>query len=207
MKISFAITVCNELTEIKKLLPFLLENKRVEDEIVILFDEKNGNEDVLKFLLDYNKLPNVQTYRGFSFNNDFAEWKNKLNSYCNGDYIFQLDADEMISDYLVKNVYEIVELNPEVDLFYVPRKNTVDGITEDHINKWRWRVNELGWINFPDFQGRIYKKGLQWFGKVHERITSGRMYSLLTTDDEIYFIYHHKTIEKQERQNNYYNTL
>jgi len=71
MKISFAITVCNELTEIKKLLPFLLENKRVEDEIVILFDEKNGNEDVLKFLLDYNKLPNVQTYRGFSFNNDF----------------------------------------------------------------------------------------------------------------------------------------
>jgi hypothetical protein len=207
MKISFAITVCNELTEIKKLLPFLLENKRVEDEIVILFDEKNGNEDVLKFLLDYNKLPNVQTYRGFSFNNDFAEWKNKLNSYCNGDYIFQLDADEMISDYLVKNVYEIVELNPEVDLFYVPRKNTVDGITEDHINKWRWRVNELGWINFPDFQGRIYKKGLQWFGKVHERITSGRMYSLLPTDDEIYFIYHHKTIEKQERQNNYYNTL
>ena len=32
MKISFAITVCNELQEIKKLLPFILENKRIDDE-------------------------------------------------------------------------------------------------------------------------------------------------------------------------------
>jgi hypothetical protein len=207
MKISFAITVCNEFTEIKKLLPFLLENKRVDDEIVILFDEKNGSDNVLDFLLPYNKLPNIQTWRGVDFNNDFAEWKNKLNSYCSGDYIFQLDADEMIGEFMVQNVHLIIELNPEIDLFYVPRKNLVDGITEEHVNKWNWRVNEYGWINFPDYQGRIYKKGLQWFGKVHERITSGRMYSLLPTDEEQYFITHHKTIERQEKQNSYYNTL
>ena len=207
MKISFAITVCNEFTEIKKLLPFLLENKRIEDEVVILYDEKNGSEEVLEFLLPYNKLPGIQTWRGVDFNNDFAEWKNKLNSYCTGDYIFQIDADEMISEYMIKNVHEIVELNNEVDLFYVPRKNLVDGITQEHITKWRWRVDGEGLINFPDYQGRIYKKGLQWFGKVHERITSGRMYSLLPIDDENYFILHHKTIERQEKQNNYYNTL
>ncbi len=207
MKISFAITVCNEFTEIKRLLPFLLENKRIEDEVVILFDEKNGSDNVLDFLLPYNKLPNIQTWRGVDFNNDFAEWKNKLNSYCGRDYIFQLDADEMISEYMVKNIHEIIELNPEVDLFYVPRKNLVDGITEEHVNKWKWRVNESGWINFPDYQGRIYKKGLKWFGKVHERITSGRMYSLLPTDEEQYFITHHKTIERQEKQNEFYNRL
>ena len=133
MKISFAITVCNELEEIKRLIPFLLENKRVEDEIVILYDEKNGNSEVIEFLLPYNKLPNVQTWRGFGFEGNFANWKNKLNSYCTGDYIYQIDADEMISEYMVKHHVDILEMNTDIDLIYVPRINTVDGLTDDDI--------------------------------------------------------------------------
>ena len=118
-KISFAITVCNELDEIKRLVPFLLEHKRIEDEVVILFDETNGSKEVLDFLLPYNLKPNIQTWRSLDFKNNFADWKNILNSYCTGDYIFQLDADEMISEYLVENIWEIVLLNQEVDLFYL----------------------------------------------------------------------------------------
>ena len=207
MKISFAITVCNELEEIKKLVPFLLENKRIQDEIVILYDNKNGDPEVLEFLLPFNKLPNVQTWRGLDWDNNFADWKNKLNDYCTGDYIFQLDADEMIEDDFVKSVSEIVELNPEVDLFYLPRVNTVNGITEEHIKKWQWRVDENNRINFPDYQGRIYRKGLMWNNKVHEKIVGAKIYSILPIDDSSYFLHHHKTITKQEKQNNFYNTI
>ncbi len=197
MKISFAITVCNEYEEIKQLVPFLIENKRVNDEIVILFDNKNGDERVLNYLLEFNKLPNVQTWRGLDFNNDFSEWKNKLNEYCTGDYIFQLDADELISEYMVKNLHEIIEANDEIDLFYVPRINTVKGITEEHIKKWRWNVDADGRVNFPDYQGRIYKSKLKWGGKVHERIVGAKFYSLS----------HHKTISRQEKQNDYYENI
>ena len=207
MKISFAITVCNELEEIKKLIPFLLENKRIQDEIVILYDNKNGDPEVLEFLLPFNKLPNVQTWRGLDWDNNFADWKNKLNDYCTGDYIFQLDADEMIEDDFVKSVSEIVALNPEVDLFYLPRVNTVNGITEEHIKKWQWRVDENNRINFPDYQGRIYRKGLMWNNKVHEKIVGAKIYSILPIDDSSYFLHHHKTITKQEKQNNFYNTI
>jgi hypothetical protein len=207
MKISFAITVCNELEEIKKLVPFLLENKRVQDEIVILYDNKNGNPEVFEFLLPFNKLPNVQTLRGLDWNNNFADWKNKLNDYCTGDYIFQLDSDEMIEIDFVKSVSEIVELNPEVDVYYLPRVNTVSGLTKDHIQKWGWNVNEKGWVNFPDYQGRVYKKNLSWSGKVHERIVGAKIYSLLPINESTYFISHHKTITKQEKQNNFYNTI
>ena len=207
MKISFAITVSKELDEIKQLVPFLLKNKRPQDEIVILFDQKNGDQDVLDFLLPYNKLPNVQTWRGLDFDYNFADWKNKLNSYCVGDYIFQLDADEMISEYMVKNVNEIISMNEEVELFFLPRINTVDGITQDHIDKWSWRVDDLGRINFPDFQGRIYKKGMEWQGRVHERIVGVKYYSLLPSDEESYCIKHYKNITKQEQQNNLYSSL
>ncbi len=130
MKISYGITVCNELEEIKRLVPLLIENKRIEDEIIILFDDKNGSQEVLDFLLPFNKLPNVQTWRGLVFVNDFAIWKNKLNGYCSGDYIFQLDADELITKELILNLPEVIESNPEVDLFVFPRINTVKGITD-----------------------------------------------------------------------------
>lgn len=204
--VSFAITVCNELVEIKRLVPFLLKHKRAQDEIVVLYDEKNGNKEVLEFLLPYNKLPNVQTWRCFDWNNNFADWKNILNGYCTGDYIYQLDGDEMISEYMVQNIHTILEMNKDVDLIFVPRINTVQGITEEHIQKWGWMVNEKGHINFPDAQGRIYRKGMSWYGKVHERIIGGQKFSSLPGDEE-YCIQHHKTIERQEKQNNFYNSI
>lgn len=207
MKISFAITVCDEFEEIKRLLPFLLANKRIEDEIVILFDEKHGSKEVLDFLLPYNVRPGVQTWRNIGFNNNFAEWKNKLNSHCTGDYIYQLDADEMISEYVVKNLHEIISLNPEIDLYFVPRINTVDGITEEHIKEWKWKVNENGWINFPDYQGRIYRQKMSWHGKVHEKIIGGKRFSILPIDEEEYCIQHHKHIDRQVKQNNFYKTI
>ena len=206
MKISFAITVCNELEEIKRLVPFLFEHKRKEDEIVILYDEKNGNPEILDFLLPYNKFPHVQTWRGFDFEGNFANWKNKLNDYCQGDYIYQIDADEIISEYMVKNINQMLEMNPDVDLIFVPRINTVDGLTQEHINKWGWRVNDKRWVNFPDAQGRIFRKGMSWYGKVHERVIGGQKFSSLPLDGE-YCIQHHKTISRQEKQNNYYSTL
>lgn len=207
MKISFAITVCNEIEEIKRLVPFLLKNKRPKDEIVILYDQKNGNPDVLDFLLPYNIKPNVQTWRCLDWNNNFADWKNILNDYCSGDYIFQIDADEMISEYMVRDLYEILELNPDVDLIFVPRINTVEGITQEHINKWGWNVNDKGYINYPDYQGRIYRKNMSWYGKVHERIIGGQKFSSLPNDNELYCIQHHKTIIKQEKQNDLYNKI
>ena len=206
MKISYAITVCNELTEIKKLVPFILEYKRLQDEIVILYDENNGDSGVLDFLLPYNKLPNVQTWRSFDFDKNFADWKNLLNSYCKGDYIFQIDADEMISQHMIENLHSILEVNPKVDLYFVPRINTVSDITEDDIQKWGWKLNEKGWVNFPDFQGRIYRKNMGWYGRVHERIIGGNVFSSLPLDEE-YCIAHHKNIERQRIQNNFYSKI
>lgn len=194
------------MEEIKRLVPFILEHKRIEDEIVILYDEKNGNSEILDFLLPYNKLPNVQTWRSFDFRNNFADWKNLLNSYCRGEFVFQLDADEMISSHLIENIYSIIDLNKNVDLYFVPRINTVQGLTDEHIQKWGWKINEKGWVNFPDFQGRIYRKNMTWYGKVHEKIIGGQKFTSLPLDDE-YCIQHHKTIERQEKQNNLYNNI
>lgn len=205
MKISFAITVCNELNEIKKLLPFLNEHVSDEDEIVVLFDEKNGDESVINYLQEF-KNDKIKIRHYIDFDNDFAKLKNTLTSYCDGDYIFQLDADEMISSSLIHNIKNIISENLETDLFYLSRINTVEGITPEHINKWKWNLDSDGRINFPDYQGRIYKKNLQWYGKVHERIVEAKYYALLPSEKD-FCIIHNKTINKQEKQNNFYESL
>jgi GT2 family glycosyltransferase len=207
MKISYAITVCNEVTEIKELINLLKEIKRPQDEVVILFDQKNGNEEVAEWLTKQSKYPNIQFWRGF-FENHFADWKNKLTEYCKGDYIFQIDADEIPNIYLIQNLPQILESNPNNDVYLVPRVNTVEGLEDQHIKKWGWRINELGWVNWPDYQWRIWKNKseIKWINKVHEVLSGFKTYAPLP-QDENFSLLHAKTIERQERQNSFYNKL
>jgi len=208
MKISYAITVCNEIIEIQKLVNFLRENKRTQDEIVILFDQKNGDQEVANWLTKQNKYPNVQFWRGFEFDGDFSNWKNLLTTYCAGDYIFQIDADEMPDWYLIQYLPEILEANPDNEVYLVPRVNTVEGLTQEHIQKWRWNVNENGWVNWPDYQWRIWKKkpAIKWKNKVHEVLDGYKTYSTLPAEPE-FSLKHPKTIDKQEKQNSYYESI
>ena len=209
MKISYAITVCNESQEIQRLIPFLINNKREEDEIVVLYDSENGTKSVE----DYLKSKSVSTYSNFSwypykFNGHFADMKNHLTSLCNGDYVYQIDADELPTLFTLKTLPSVLEMNQNVDVFLVPRINTVKGITNDHIQKWRWNVNPKGWVNFPDYQWRIYKnhENIKWKNKVHEVLEGYEVMTQLPSEEE-WCLIHDKTIEKQEKQNNYYNTL
>jgi superfamily II DNA/RNA helicase len=216
MKISYAITVCNELEEIKRLLPFLIENKREEDEIVVFFDSVNGTDEVEKYLrsiepgLIYNPIENYKfRWYGYDFDGHFSNMKNELTEFCIGDYIFNIDADEMITEEFINTIPTIIENNPEVEFYWVPRENYVTGLTLEHIQQWGWRVDVQNRVNYPDYQGRIYKNDsdrIKWQNKVHEVLTGYKQYATLPEVPALSII-HTKTIEKQEKQNNYYNTL
>ena len=207
MKISYAITVCNEVDEITNLLNFLLEKIRVDDEIVILFDKKNGSPEVWNILSELRDQSNV-SHHAASFKNHFADWKNKLTEFCSGDYIFQIDADEIPNEQLLINLPHILEDNPNCEVFLVSRVNTVKGMTNQHIKEWHWNVNEEGWVNWPDPQWRVWKNlpNIKWENKVHEKLVGYDSWAFLPHEEE-YALYHHKDIKRQEKQNKYYATL
>jgi hypothetical protein len=207
MKISYAITVCNELEEVKRLLDLLLENKREQDEIVVLLDKPKASQELLYQLYIWSSKDYI-TLKESEFKGHFSDWKNELTQICSGDYIFQIDADEYPHPYFIADLPTILETNPEVDLYLVPRVNTVDGLTQDHIQQWGWRVDSNGWVNWPDWQHRIYKNdgSIKWQNKVHEILVGQKQFTYLPTSEE-YALFHPKTIKKQEKQNNYYNTL
>lgn len=206
MKISYAITVCNEFQEIQRLINFLVKNKRSKDEIVVLFDSTNGTPSVEEFLRA-KSVNGEFNWFNYSFDGHFANMKNRLTDMCTGDYIFQIDADEMISEYCLENLPMVLQYNP-VDVLLVPRINIVMGLTQEHINKWGWRVNEKGWVNFPDCQWRIYKNNgkIKWKNKVHEVLEAHTSISQLPYEKP-WSLIHEKTIKRQEKQNEYYQTL
>ena len=206
MTISYAITVCNELEEITKLLNFLQTNIRKEDEIVIQFDTDNTPEEVVHFLKLQNAMHNYIVV-DFPLNKDFASFKNNLKSHCTKDYIFQIDADEIPHEVLINFLPQLLEDN-KVDVIFIPRVNTVEGLTQSHIDKWKWNVNEKGWVNFPDYQTRIYKntKEITWMNKVHERISGYDTFSNFPAEEQ-WSLYHPKKIDRQEKQNEFYETI
>lgn len=207
MKISYAITVCNEIDELTKLLNFLQTNIRNEDEIVIQYDEGSVTQEVLEYLNIVEKMHDNHKVIGFPLNKDFASFKNNLKSHCSKDYIFQIDADEIPHEFLVEQLGDILENNP-VDIVFVPRVNTVEGLTDSHIQKWGWKVNEKGWVNWPDYQARIYKitDDIEWGNKVHETLTGYNNFSNFPME-EPWALYHHKQIDRQEKQNEFYETI
>jgi glycosyltransferase involved in cell wall biosynthesis len=215
MKISYAITVCNEFIEIQRLLPFLLEHKQPQDEIVIQMDlsvaDLNNMPEDKKLVWAYIMKHNEQGHCRVIFNplnGDFAAFKNHLTQQCTGDYIFQIDADEIPNENLIMVLPEVLEENPEVEVYLVPRVNTVEGLTEEHIQKWGWRLNDEKWVNWPDYQWRIWKNKpeITWVNKVHERLDGFKHYTAMP-DVEYFALYHPKTIDKQEKQNQLYNSL
>ena len=200
MKISYSILTHNETDSLQKLLNFLIEHKDEEDEIVIL-DDYSDNETTKSILDTMTSIHEIK-FEQRRLLKDFAGQKNHLKNMCTGDYIFNLDADELPHKWLMKNIKEILQANPSVDLYWVPRVNTVEGLTQEHINKWGWNVNEKGWVNFPDYQGRIWKnkKGIRWEKPVHETLVGYKEYTYLPMEEQFAF-YHPKDIDRQEKQN------
>jgi glycosyltransferase involved in cell wall biosynthesis len=211
MKISYAIPVCNEHEELKRLLNFLVKNIREEDEIVIQCDQGNTTPEVYE-VLDLFQAPNGYidplTVIEFPLNGHFSNFKNNLKENCSGDWIFQIDADEYPDEYLIQFLPSILEENTETEVFLVPRINEVFGITPGHLGEWGWNMSDKGWINFPDYQTRILRNlpEIKWHNKVHEVIKGHKKFAALPANNE-YCLWHPKNITRQEIQNKYYNTL
>ena len=209
MKISYAIPVCNEHVELEKLLSFLVKHIDKNDEIVVQCDKGNTTPKVYKvFNSGILGLKDFLKVIEFPLNGHFSNFKNNLKDHCTGDWIFQIDADELPHESLITNLKELLKLNTNTEMLLVPRVNTVEGLTQEHINKWRWNVNEKGWVNWPDYQTRIIQNSpkIKWQNKVHEQIVGISTQGALPMEEE-WCLYHPKNIGRQEAQNNFYDTL
>jgi len=201
LNISYGITVHNEVDELEKLLGKLLVNMDEEDEVVICVD---GDDIGVKDVIELYSIDSRVIHYDRKLDGNFADHKNSVIEKSSGDYIFHIDADEYPNKILLKQLKEILTIN-DVDLIWIPRVNTVDGFTQEDVQKWGWRVDEKGWVNYPDYQARVFRnrEDIRWTRPLHEYIIGCKTYAHLPPHEEL-SLYHPKTKEKQEQQNNFY---
>ncbi|MNG71167.1 SPBc2 prophage-derived glycosyltransferase SunS [compost metagenome] len=203
--ITYGITVCNEVNELKKLLTILIPLISKNDEIIILQDVTNENKAVTDLIAQFKSVRRIEA----QLNGDFSAFKNTLIKMARKKYLFQIDADEYPQVGLIKGLKLFLWKNLQSDCFLVPRINIVDGITEQDLENWKWKKNEDGYINFPDFQTRILKLNgkIQWKNKVHETLINYNKLKAMPTKNYDFCLIHKKEINRQRNQNAFYDKL
>lgn len=202
--ISYGILVCNEHRELDRLLSLLVPFVRPEDEIVVLVDQKKATYEVYDVIFQYRSYIGV---RDGEFSGNFAEWRNLLTEICTKDWVFQIDADEVVPLNLIMQLGQIIEkVQDTADAIAIPRINTVLGLTQEDIEKWHWNVTLDGIVNWPDYQTRLFRNNgnCKYVGAVHEHL-DGVITAFLPTNPGIALL-HPKTIERQRKQNALYET-
>lgn len=209
MNLSYLVTVKNEAKSLENLLARLVKFYEDDDQIVIL-DDFSDNEITKKILATYADLRNI-LLKQHALDRNYGGHKTYGNSLCTGDFIFQIDADELPTETLLINIKDIIAENPDIDMYCVPRINCFIGVTPDHAKQWGWILdtsptyNRLR-VNWPDFQSRIFKRNgkIKWDRRLHEKLEGYQKFTALPADEEL-ALYHDKTIETQIATNKRYN--
>jgi cellulose synthase/poly-beta-1,6-N-acetylglucosamine synthase-like glycosyltransferase len=228
--VSYAITVCNEHEELKRLLVSLNDFVDRKDQVVIQCDAGNTTEQVYQVIDWYRERCRGEfDFIQIPLNNDFASFKNNLKSHCRKEYVFQIDADEMLGDGLLMHLPLLLKENPDVDVFFLPRINIVNGLTESYAKEQNWNVQTMPFpiaekygykvVNYPDIQARLMKNlpEIKWKYKVHEQLVGWKSHSNMgqmqidehfdIEDVQNWCLIHIKDIDRQKRQNEFYNAL
>lgn len=202
MKLSYIIGACTEDRELFNLLTFLSEFRNPEHEVVVVLDSNHVTQNVRDVTEKFDWVKTVEQ----PFEGDFATYKNNFSKFCDGEYIFNIDADEIPQEFLVHMVNKIINDDNPPDLIAVPRINIYPGYTQSFLKKHSFSCNQMGWINWPDYQGRVYRRELLWGGKVHERIQGATRPTTINADPT-YSLWHVKSTTKQDSQDELYDQI
>lgn len=195
ISLSYAVTVHNETDTLKELLNTLNVIKDKNDELIIL-DDFSTNKKTNSIINSCENLIKRKLVHDYAFH------KNHFFNFCKGDYIFQIDGDEIPTKNLLNNIKKIIMQNPACDLFWIPRENRIINKSTDFLKKLNFTIDGDGRFLYPDYQGRVYKnkKALRWTKKLHEVIGGAKQQIYLPKNEDLHLI-HNKTYEKHKRNN------
>jgi len=194
MKITYSIQVCNESRELYSLLNFLIKVIDGEDNIHVVVDSLHKTDKVDK-VIEHFKDKITVFERPFDNFHENATYHTTVST---GDYTFLIDADEMPQEMLIKNIRNVID-EEKSEIIWVPRINIHPGITQEFLHSCQFKMNEVGWINWPDYQSRIYKKceNVKWSNQMHIKLEGSDKVTYLKPMPSL-ALWHIKSIEKQE---------
>ena len=139
MFVSYLVTTHNETDCLDSLLSKLMSFKKDNHEVVLL-DDYSDNPTTISIIEKYKSSINFQQKK---LQNDYGAHKNYGISLCKGEWIFQIDADELPTDVLLENIDVLLESNANNETLWLPRLNYFVGVTQTDIEMWGWNLRKI----------------------------------------------------------------
>ncbi len=141
MKVSGVVVCFNEEKNIERCLKSLLWT----DEIVVV--DSYSTDKTVSICKKYTNRIYQREWPGINKQKEYAV------SLTQNEWVFVLDADEMVSEELSKEIIERLERDNERYDGYMVKRHTY------YLGKW---INHGGW--YPDYKLRLFKKKNGYFG-------------------------------------------
>lgn len=174
-KISVVVNTWNEEKNIKRCLESVQD---FADEIVVVdMESVDKTVEIAKEfgakIFSHKPTFHVEPARNFAI------------SKANSDWILVLDADEELSENLVKRLKKIAKEN-KIDYLEIPRKNIIFA---------KWIQHSYWW---PDYNVRFFKRGkVRWSDKIHlPPQTKGTGEKLETVEENALIHHNYQTISQ-----------
>ena len=149
VRISVPIVACNEAANLRR----TLASVAWVDEIVVV--DSGSTDESLEIAREFNARVFVEPWKGY------GPQVNSAIDKCTGDWILNLDADEVVPPNLREEIQTLLSLQddpdlsdlegvvpePEFDAYWIPRLNLV-------IGRWMWH----GGL-YPDHKLRLFRRG------------------------------------------------
>lgn len=205
--LTYGVIVKDEQEYLEQLIPHLLQHKHPTHTVRVLIDVEQTPKGIIEYL---SSQPEVIVDE-YLFQRDFAAMRNFFLERCDTEWMFQIDCDEIPNPVLMGMLHEFIsKAPPTVEVISNPRINTYADMTSEYQTELYLEVeqNEQGWYHWPDYQYRIVRcaSSCLWEGVVHEGLKyAGECIHLMAHED--FSLLHHKGLEKQKRQSEFYETF
>lgn len=163
-----------------------LQSVRWADEIVVI--DSGSTDNTVNIASSFGAKVIRAEWHGF------GKQKNLAIEHCTSEWVLSLDADEEVGVELAQEIRLLLEKLPEVDAYFVPRRNLF-------LNRW---IRHGGYS--PDPKLRLFRRGVAQFEErsVHETVK----YSGPTRQLHGNLIHHaYPTLESYIEHMNRYSTL
>lgn len=150
MKISTTIITFNEEENIERCIKSV---KAFSDEIIVV--DSGSSDSTVKLATKLGAKVYVRKF------DNFANQKNFAISKTHGEWIFSIDADEVVTDELGSEIVQSIK-SGKYNAYSIPRKNHILGAFIKY-SRWQPELDRHVWL--------FRKNKSKWVGNVHEEIT------------------------------------
>jgi len=141
MKLSYLVTCSTETYTLSNLLDRLVSNLNDDELVIVLDSDATNNQPTKDILTKFSSTDKNIKILEHPLQHNYSNHKSWSAKQCKNEWLLQLDGDELPNITLLANIKDIIEANPGIESFWLPRTNDFIGVHDKIAKQWGWKLS------------------------------------------------------------------